>query len=102
MVNSGRNHCARWYWHGQIITQNDQGSAALLTEQLNTEQRLQLRIDQGHELPAFWNLFKRKAIVYTRKINQTPETWRLFMFHGANVNEFHLIEVPCSTIQLHN
>lgn len=70
MVTSGRNRCAYWYWHGRSATQNDQGAAALLTIQLDTEQGPQLRIDQGHEPPAFWNLFKGTAIVYRGKRNQ--------------------------------
>ncbi|VVC37081.1 ADF-H/Gelsolin-like domain,Villin/Gelsolin,Villin headpiece,Gelsolin-like [Cinara cedri] len=102
MVKSGRNRCAYWYWHGRSATQNDQGAAALLTVQLDTEQGPQLRINQGHEPPAFWNLFKGKAIVYRGKRNQIPNTWRLFMVHGANINEAHLIEVLCSTLQLRN
>ncbi|XP_060877352.1 supervillin isoform X3 [Metopolophium dirhodum] len=100
MVTSGRNRCAYWYWHGRDATQNDQGAAALLTVQLDTEQGPQLRIDQGHEPPAFWNLFKGTAIVYRGKRNGTPSTWRLFMVHGANESEAHLTEVLCSTTQL--
>lgn len=72
MVKSGRNRCVYWYWQGRSATQNDQGAAALLTVQLDTEQGPQLRIDQGHEPPAFWNLFKGSAIVYRGKRNQTP------------------------------
>ncbi|XP_026814531.1 supervillin isoform X1 [Rhopalosiphum maidis] len=100
MVTSGRNRCAYWYWHGRDATQNDQGAAALLTVQLDTEQGPQLRIDQGHEPPAFWSLFKGTAIVYRGKRNLTPNTWRLFMVHGANESEAHLTEVVCSTTQL--
>ncbi|XP_050421245.1 supervillin isoform X2 [Adelges cooleyi] len=100
MVSSGRNRCAYWYWHGRNATQNDQGAAALLTIQLDTEQGPQVRIDQGHEPPAFWNLFKGMAIVYRGKRNQTPSIWRLFMVHGANDDEVHLTEVQCSTTQL--
>ncbi|XP_025422074.1 supervillin isoform X2 [Sipha flava] len=100
MVTSGRNRCAYWYWHGRNATQNDQGAAALLTVQLDTEQGPQLRIDQGHEPPAFWNLFKGKAIVYREKRNQTINTWRLFMVKGSNEDEVHLSEVLCSTTQL--
>lgn len=122
MVTSGRNRCAYWYWHGRSATQNDQGAAALLTVQLDTEQGPQLRIDQGHEPPAFWNLFKGTAIVYRNKRNQTTsiraiyfnclfniyfnlillisDTWRLFMVIGSNENEVHLTEVLCSTTQL--
>lgn len=74
MVKSGRNRYTYWYWHGRSATQNDQGAAALLTVQLDTEQGPQLRIDQGHEPPAFWNLFKGNAIVYRGKRNQTPST----------------------------
>jgi len=75
MVTSGRNRCAYWYWHGRDATQNDQGAAALLTVQLDTEQGPQLRIDQGHEPPAFWNLFKGTAIVYRGKRNEKPSNY---------------------------
>jgi len=82
-VTSGRNRCAYWYWHGRNATQNDQGAAALLTVQLDTEQGPQLRIDQGHEPPAFWNLFKGRAIVYKGKRNQTPSILQniLYLLH---------------------
>lgn len=87
-ITSGRNRCAYWYWHGRCATQNDQGAAALLTVQLDTEQGPQLRIDQGHEPPAFWNLFKGRAIVYRgKRRNQTPGVYniikRLMFMHDA-------------------
>lgn len=96
-VTSGRNRCAYWYWHGRSANQNDQGVAALLTVQLDTEQGPQLRIDQGLEPPAFWDLFKGTVTVCRGKRNQTPSTWRLFI---ANEDELHLTKVLCSTTQL--
>lgn len=100
MVSSGRNRCAYWYWHGRKATQNDQGAAALLTVQLDTEQGPQLRVDQGHEPPAFWNLFRGMAIVYRGKRNETPGNMLLVMNSELNTKHLQHLLFSCRIVRI--
>nr|XP_033325478.1 supervillin-like isoform X1 [Megalopta genalis]XP_033325479.1 supervillin-like isoform X1 [Megalopta genalis] len=97
----GRDRSVYFMWQGQSASLNEQGAAALLTIQLDSDQAPQLRVVQGHEPAAFLNLFSGGMIVHSGKKNdKKDERWRLYICRGTLESEVSLIEIPCSTRQL--
>ncbi|XP_076662287.1 supervillin isoform X1 [Halictus rubicundus] len=97
----GRDRSVYFIWQGQSASLNEQGAAALLTIQLDSDQAPQLRVVQGHEPAAFLNLFSGGMIVHSGKKNdKKDERWRLYICRGTLESEVSLIEIPCSTRQL--
>ncbi|XP_067207104.1 supervillin-like isoform X2 [Linepithema humile] len=99
----GRDRSVYFIWQGRHASLNERGAAALLTVELDSDQRVpQVRIVQGHEPAVFLNLFCGRMVVHTGKKSEkkVEKRWRFYICRGTLESEVFLIEIPCSTRQL--
>jgi len=65
---------------------------------LDKEKGPQVRVEHGHEPPAFLSLFKGHMFIHlglSNKIETLKEDFRMYVVMGCAEEEGHLIEVPC-------
>uniref|UniRef100_A0A6B2KXS3 HP domain-containing protein n=1 Tax=Arcella intermedia TaxID=1963864 RepID=A0A6B2KXS3_9EUKA len=95
-----------YYWQGRNSTTIDQGTAALITRDLNTELQKKsqlaatkdMRVTQNLEPQHFIKIFKNSLLIHKGKESDavTPETVRLYEIVGST-SGIKFIEVNCTT-----